>query len=149
VLDVGCGTATLAVLLAGEGYRVTGLDSSQAMLRHARRKAEAAGVEVDLRQGDAAAPDLDHDVDVVLCRHVLWALPDPAEVVGHWIRLLAPAGRLVLVEGRWATGGGIGPADLRRLVLEHRGEATVVPLPDPALWGRAVDDERYLLVSRR
>ena len=30
-----------------------------------------------------------------------------------------------------------------------RQEADVVPLPDPALWGRAVDDDRYLVLSRR
>jgi SAM-dependent methyltransferase len=149
VLDVGCGTGSLAVLLAVEGYRVAGLDRSTEMLARARHKAVAAGVDVDLRPGDAAAQVPDDDVDVVLCRHVLWALPDPAAVLGRWVRLLAPAGRLVLVEGRWSTGGGIRPDDLQRLVREHRAEADVVPLTDPALWGRPVDDERYLLVSRR
>ena len=30
-----------------------------------------------------------------------------------------------------------------------RQEADVVPLTDPALWGRAVDDERHLVLSIR
>ena len=37
--------------------------------------------------------------DVVLSRHVLWALPDPVEALRRWSALLRPEGRLVLVEG--------------------------------------------------
>ena len=56
---------------------------------------------------------------------------------------------LILVEGRWATGAGITAAECRALVLRHRRGATVTRLDDPALWGRPVNDERYLLVSWR
>ena len=153
VLDLGCGTGSLAVLLAVAGYDVVGVDSSPAMLEHARVKADAAGVPVDLRLGDAAEPPVGEGrggaVDVVLCRHVLWALPDPSAALRRWSGLLAPGGRLVLVEGRWATGGGLTGDAVRRLVGEHRAEADVVPLDDPALWGRAIEDERFLAVSRR
>ena len=38
LLDAGCGTGTLAVALAGEGYRVTGVDLSEGLLDVARRK---------------------------------------------------------------------------------------------------------------
>ena len=38
-LDVACGTGTLALLLADAGWKVVGLDSSQAMLAQARAKA--------------------------------------------------------------------------------------------------------------
>ena len=43
VADLGCGTGSLSVLLAEEGYVVCGLDSSPAMLELAAAKAEAAG----------------------------------------------------------------------------------------------------------
>lgn len=100
--------------------------------------------------GDAAAPPLAEGAyDVVLCRHVLWALPDPAGAVGRWTGLLTPGGRLVLVEGRWGTGAGIGAEECSALVRQHRVEADLRPLRDPALWGGPVDDERYLLLSRR
>jgi hypothetical protein len=36
----------------------------------------------------------------------------------------------------------------RRLVGQHRSEATVERLDDPALWGRETHDERYAVVSR-
>jgi SAM-dependent methyltransferase len=96
--------------------------------------------------GDAADPPLEpHQYDVVFARHVLWTLPE--EAVGRWVELLRPGGRLVLVEGRWSTGAGLTAEECRGLVLRHRRQAVVTPLPDPALWGGPIDDERYLLVS--
>jgi ubiquinone/menaquinone biosynthesis C-methylase UbiE len=44
VADLGSGTGTLSVLLAAEGYAVTGLDFAPQMIRAARAKARAAGV---------------------------------------------------------------------------------------------------------
>ena len=41
VLDLGCGTGTIACFLAAEGYRVTATDLSEDMLAEAARKAEA------------------------------------------------------------------------------------------------------------
>ncbi|MCP2202854.1 hypothetical protein LX90_006571 [Lentzea flava] len=37
--------------------------------------------------------------------------------------------------------------ECQALVRGVRAEATVTWLNDPALWGREIDDERYLLVS--
>jgi SAM-dependent methyltransferase len=42
ILDLCCGTGQLAVLLLARGYRVTGLDGSEAMLRFARENAPGA-----------------------------------------------------------------------------------------------------------
>lgn len=53
VLDVGCGTGSLAVLLAAAGHEVCGVDLSGRMLRRARAKAEHAGVQISLVLGDA------------------------------------------------------------------------------------------------
>ncbi|WP_432564295.1 hypothetical protein [Kineococcus sp. SYSU DK003] len=61
---------------------------------------------------------------------------------------LAPGGLLLLVEGSWETGAGIGARDCEHLVRRHRAEARVRTLDDPALWGREIRDERYLLLSR-
>jgi ubiquinone/menaquinone biosynthesis C-methylase UbiE len=160
VADIGCGTGTLAVLLAAEGYAVTGLDFAPAMIRAARAKARTAGVRCRFVLSDAAAPMLpDHSFDVVLARHVLWAMPNPRQVLPAWIRLLLPGGVLILVEGRWSTGAstravatlapGLTAAEAGRAVLRHRDDATIITLDDPALWGRPITDERYLLVSRR
>jgi SAM-dependent methyltransferase len=151
ILDLGCGTGSLALLLAGAGHDVSGIDTSEQMLAVARTKALTAGVRLHLARGDAADPPFGPgSADVVLCRHVLWALPDRDAALAGWARLLRPGGRLVLVEGRWGTGAGLSAAECREAVLRHREEAIVRHLADdPALWGRAVDDERYVLVSRR
>jgi ubiquinone/menaquinone biosynthesis C-methylase UbiE len=149
IIDIGCGTGSLSVLLAEQGYGVLGLDLSDRMIAAATRKAHSAGVEVDFRQGDASAPPYAAScADVVLGRHVLWALSDPSQGLAAWIRLLRPEGRLVLIEGRWSTGAGLAADECRRLVREHRGEAIVERLGSPALWGRRTNDERYVVLSR-
>jgi len=148
VVDLGCGTGTLSVLLAEQGYDVRGVDISAPMVEAARAKAAAAGLDVRFAQGDAARPPYSPgSCDVVLSRHVLWAVPDPSAVLGRWMDLLRPGGRLVLVEGHWFTGGGLTAAACEALVREHRQEATVQLLTDATLWGGPIDDERYLLVS--
>ena len=145
VADLGCGTGTLSLLLAEERYAVTGVDYSPAMVARARAKAGAvAGFAV----GDAADPPLEPAAyDVVLCRHVLWAMPDPAAALGRWVRLLADGGRLVLVEGRWHTGGGLASRQTLDLLAAAGREATLRPMPEPVFWGGPIDDERYLVVG--
>lgn len=144
VADLGCGTGSLSVLLAEAGHDVHGLDLSEEMVKAARLKAAAAGVTAGFITGDAAHPKA--SFDVVLARHVLWALPHPAAALVEWVSLLRPGGVLVLVEGRWSTGAGLTAAEARELVS---WDALVTPLTDEALWGQEIDDERYLLVSRR
>ncbi len=85
-LDVGSGTGAAAVRLAGLGYNVTQLDSSQAMLDVARRAAEEAGVlsKVTLRRGDAG--QLTNlfpagSFDVILCHNLLEYVDDPTMVL--------------------------------------------------------------------
>lgn len=148
VADIGCGTGSLSVLLATEGYAVTGLDYAPAMLRAARAKARAAGASARFVLSDAAAPVLPPaSFDVVLARHVLWAMPDADAALAAWLRLLLPGGTLALVEGHWFTGTGLTAAEAGRAVLRHRADATITALDDPLLWGGPVSDERYLLVS--
>lgn len=150
IVDVGCGTGTLSVLLAESGYNVRGLDVAEAMVAAATEKARLASAPVTFVQGDAAAPPYElGSCDVVLSRHVLWAMSDPSTAVRRWCELLRPEGRLLLIEGRWFTGSGITAADCEGLIREHRSDVQIVRLDDQALWGQRTDDERYLAVSTR
>jgi SAM-dependent methyltransferase len=54
-LDVGCGTGRDSVYLARHGWAVTAIDGVPQALDAARRRAEAAGVEVKFVQGDVTA----------------------------------------------------------------------------------------------
>ena len=147
VVDLGCGTGTLALLLSQEGYGVDALDFSPAMVRLA--EAKLAGSRATVRRGDAGDPALaPASVDVVLCRHVLWALPEPALAVERWVRALRPGGRLVLVEGDWSTGAGLSAQRCAEVVAGAGAQVEVRHLPDPALWGRTITDERYLVLAR-
>jgi SAM-dependent methyltransferase len=150
VADLGCGTGSLSVLLAASGYTVTGLDSAPEMIKAARAKARAAGVSAGFVTSDASAPALaPGSFDVVLARHVLWAMPDVESTLAAWIRLLRPGGVLLLVEGRWYTGAGLPATAAVAAVRLHRANATVTVLDDPDLWGGPVTDERYLLSSKK
>ena len=151
VLDAGCGTGSLSLLVAETGHLVTGIDWSVAMLARARAKAEAAGLSIDFRIGDAAAPHFPpRSFDVVLCRHVLWALPEPVRVLQRWAGLLSPGGRLVLIEGYWNTGGGLHAGELVRLIPPSFANFQSARLSDdPRLWGGPVTDERYVILARK
>ena len=83
VLDVGTGTGRAAIALARRGARVTGVDASVEMLDVAARQAQAAGVEICFKRGDAHALDADTAAfDGVVCLRVLMHTPD-------WRRSLA------------------------------------------------------------
>ncbi|MFI9025082.1 methyltransferase domain-containing protein [Streptomyces sp. NPDC053560] len=148
VLDLGCGTGSMALLAAEQGHRVTGVDRSPRMVEAARAK--LAGREARILIGDAARPPVAaRQFDVVLVRHVLWVLPDPEAVLRKWVRLLRPGGRLVLIEGRWGEADPVGftATDLERLTAPLARRTHLERLTeDAALWGREVRDERYALV---
>jgi SAM-dependent methyltransferase len=144
VADLGCGTGTLTLLLTQAGYDVTGVDFSPEMVRRAHAKAPG----VEFVEADASAPPLDPAAyDVVLCRHVLWAMPEPAVALARWVDLLSDGGRLVLVEGSWSTGAGLTGSDTVALVEGLGRVATLRPLPDARYWGREITDERYVVTG--
>ena len=58
LLDVCCGTGTLAELLTGEGFTVTGFDVSAPMVAEAVRKSREKGLEIDYHVSNAADLDL-------------------------------------------------------------------------------------------
>lgn len=68
VLDLGCGTGNHALPLAQRGYEIVGVDRSESMLAHARRKAaDLVGSEgVTFQQGDIRSIDLQRYFDAVL-----------------------------------------------------------------------------------
>jgi SAM-dependent methyltransferase len=149
VADLGCGTGSLSVLLAQEGYEVVGVDLSARMIEVATRKARRAHVAVTFRQGDAAIPPVAvASVDVIVVRHVVWTLDSPADAVRRWRTLLRDGGQLVLIEGRWSTDAGITAHDLSAIVADVLPQVETRPLTNTALWGTPISDERYVLVAR-
>lgn len=149
LLDLGCGTGSMSLLATDQGHSVTAVDLSPAMVDLARAK--LAGRAARVLVGDAAAPPVAGETfDGILVRHVAWTLPDPDGALAHWLSLLRPGGRLILVEGVWGTLSPVGiPA--ARLTGALAPLATHVrhePLSgDALLWGRQVEDDRYAVVA--
>jgi SAM-dependent methyltransferase len=59
VLELGVGTARIAVPMAAAGVEVIGVDLSEGMLEVARERAALAGVSLELRQGDMRDPPVE------------------------------------------------------------------------------------------
>jgi SAM-dependent methyltransferase len=102
VLDLGTGTGRMLHLLVGgrtDIDRAVGLDNSHSMLAVARANLERAEVRgIDLRQGDVYNPPVEPGFDLVVIHQVLHFLEDPARAVDAARRLLAPGGRLLIVD---------------------------------------------------
>jgi ubiquinone/menaquinone biosynthesis C-methylase UbiE len=95
VVDVGCGTGTLAIALARAGARVTAVDGDDDILRRARAK--DGGAEIDWRRGLAdALPLAAGSADAVVCSLLLHHLQPAvkAAALAEARRVLRPGGTL-------------------------------------------------------
>jgi 2-polyprenyl-3-methyl-5-hydroxy-6-metoxy-1,4-benzoquinol methylase len=76
--EVGCGEGEVSIRLARRGIRVRGTDAFPQVLEEARRRAEAADVEIDFEATPVEELDPDRDAaELVVCCEVLEHLEDP------------------------------------------------------------------------
>lgn len=88
VLDVGTGTGRAAIALAARGARVQGIDASAEMLAVARRRADAAGLDVAFTTGDAHALAVgDRSVDTAVSLRVLMHTPGWQQCIAELCRV--------------------------------------------------------------
>jgi ubiquinone/menaquinone biosynthesis C-methylase UbiE len=118
VLDIGCGTGTLAIAAkqrVGPIGRVFGVDASPEMLARAGKKASKAGTEVVFKNAVVEAlPFPDAQFDVVLSTVMLHHLgPKSRQQCAHEVRrVLKPGGRVLSVDFA-------RPAEGRKGLLDH------------------------------
>jgi ubiquinone/menaquinone biosynthesis C-methylase UbiE len=104
VLDVGCGTGTLAILAkqqAAATTRICGIDASSAMIETAARKAKKAGVDVTFETAVVEAlPFPDGAFDVITSTLMLHHLPRAVreQCAREMRRVAKPRGRIVAVD---------------------------------------------------
>ena len=109
LLDVGCGTGTLAIQAArraGPG-QVAGVDPAPRQIARARSKARQAGLDIDFQPGVIEKlPFPDAAFETVTCTLMMHHLPDELKRQGmaEIVRVLKPQGRLVVADFDYADG---------------------------------------------
>jgi ubiquinone/menaquinone biosynthesis C-methylase UbiE len=113
LVDIGTGTGRMIELFGADVESAIGVDRSPEMLRLARAKLALAGLQqADLRQGDMyALPLANGSADVVILHQVLHYAQQPSAAIAEAARLLAPRGRLLVVD--------FGPHEMEELRSRH------------------------------
>lgn len=131
VLDVACGTGNAATRAALAGGRVTGADLTPELFEAGRRRAAAAGVEIEWVQADAEdLPFPDESFDVVLSTFGCMFAPRHELTAGEIARVLRPGGRISLCN--WTPEGWVG--EFFRATQAHLPPPPAFASP-PLLWG--------------
>jgi ubiquinone/menaquinone biosynthesis C-methylase UbiE len=107
VLDAGCGTGDDArnmANLVGRDGRVTGLDSDDAILEEARRRAEGTTLPLTFTHGDVHHLDF-ADGTFTRCRseRMFQHVADPHAAMRELARVLRPDGLMVVFDTDWET----------------------------------------------
>jgi ubiquinone/menaquinone biosynthesis C-methylase UbiE len=102
ILEVAPGPGYLAVEIARRGaYQVVGLDISHTFVEIAARNAREANVQIDFRQGNAAAmPFPENTFDLILCRAAFKNFSQPVTALNEMHRVLKPGGQALIVDLR-------------------------------------------------
>ena len=97
VLDVACGSGNAALAVARRYCDVSGIDYVAALVERAKTRANAEGMHIDFRVGDAQAlPFADGSFDVVLSVFGVMFAPDQEKAASELLRVCRPGGRIGL-----------------------------------------------------
>lgn len=111
ILDLATGTGDIALLLKklAPQAEVIGGDFAPPMLELARQKAHKAGLAIEFTQADALAlPFPDHRFDAVTIAFGFRNFADYPKALGELYRVIAPGGRLCILEFPPPPEGGLG-----------------------------------------
>jgi SAM-dependent methyltransferase len=100
ILDVGCGTGEITARVAElfPSAEILGIDLDQGHVGRARERCRQFGQRVRIERGDALSLELpDAQFDLVICRHLLQALPAPGRALAEMRRVAKPGGTLHLI----------------------------------------------------
>lgn len=99
VLEVGFGPGRLHVELARRANSLHGIDLAEGMCRYTRRRMERAGLGSTIVRGSVFDMPYDNGAfDTVVTTFSFSGFPDGPEAMAEMIRVLAPGGRVVIVD---------------------------------------------------
>jgi ubiquinone/menaquinone biosynthesis C-methylase UbiE len=107
VLDVATGSGNAAISAARRFCEVTGMDLAPESIEHARRRAEAEGMDITFEVGDAEELSYpDASFDAVLSTFGVMFCPRQERAAGELLRVCRPGGKIGLAN--WTPDGFIG-----------------------------------------
>jgi ubiquinone/menaquinone biosynthesis C-methylase UbiE len=128
VLDLGCGTGTVALMAARAGAVTLAVDPAARLLEVARGQAMDERLDIEFLAGEAASLPLpDGGVNAVLSNFAVIFCPDPVAAAKEMVRVLAPDGRIIFTA--WLPGGAVG--QMNQAAGEMVRAALGAPTPPP------------------
>jgi arsenite methyltransferase len=150
VLELGCGTGTLALEMARHAGHIQAMDISAQMLRIADQKREAQGItNVTFRQGtlDGGHPYQPQSFDSVWAYSILHLVPDRRRVLATLFDLLKPGGSLIA--SSVCLGDGWVPYGPITAVMRWFGKAPVVHVYSRETLFRELRESGFVDVTER
>lgn len=134
ILELGCGTGAHAMQLATRGYRITGVDLSDAMVQRARmRNAPAHGLAPEFMQGDLRGYRSERRFDVVLALfHVMSyqiTNADLAAAMQTAAAHLCPGGLFIF--DCWYGPGVLTEPPVTRVLRLQRDDVSIIRIAEP------------------
>lgn len=150
VLDVACGNGNAALAAARRFANVTGCDYQPRLLEEARRRADAEGLDVTFKEGDAEElPFGDASFDVVVSACGAMFAPNQEKTASELLRVCRPGGRVGMVN--WTPTSWV--AELGRTVARYSPPPAGIPSPvqwgDPAHLTRLFGDDVEMSAPKR
>ncbi len=130
VLDVACGTGSLALPAARLGAEVTGVDIAPNLLQQARERAASEQLMVQFDEGDVEQmPYADSYFDLTMSMFGAMFAPRPERAAAELLRVTRPGGRVAMAN--WTPDGLVG----EMAALGSRYVPPPAGLPSPLMWG--------------
>lgn len=103
ILDVGCGTGRHSVELAKRGYKVTGIDISQEMLKEAAKRSMQEAVSVEFIQADAVDFKISrlYDACICLCEGAFGLLSEKEDPFERDVKILKNINRALKIDAKF------------------------------------------------
>lgn len=148
VLDLACGHGRIANRLAGRGCRVTGLDSTELFLDHARRDAAERNITVEYVRGDMRELPWRHRFDAIVNWFTAFGYfddPGNQRVLAQAAAALRPGGRIALEMNNYLR---LLRDYLPSVAIERDGDLVIDQHQLDALAGRSLSTRTYLRGGR-
>ncbi len=102
ILDVGCGTGFLSIILSELGHKLIGIDFSKNMIEIANKNINYWNLKIPLIIGNAENTPFSYgSFDLVISRNIFWTLKNPKNAINHWKSILNDNGSIIITDGNW------------------------------------------------